>query len=293
MTAADIARALGGRASATSGFDCRCPLQTHGSGRGDRSPSLHVDDGEDGRILVHCFAGCDPRDLLDELRRRRLIDHLPRRRFEPSQRRQVLRAEPTAIQDPKALGLWRDATTPGVPLTAYLRSRGLTGPIPPSIRQGIDLVFGRIPVPTMLVAVQASDRRVIAVERTRLTWAGAKAPVSKPRMKTGRLFDGAVRLAAAGEVLGLSEGVETGLSAAQLSGVPVWCSLGSERLPLVRIPEIVRELHVFGDNDDAGRKGADKTAERWARRGVTVKLRFPPEGLGDWNCYLQAHAVAA
>jgi putative DNA primase/helicase len=292
MSAAAVAKALGGKASTTGGFNCRCPLRTHGNGRGDRSPSLHVDDGEDGRVLVHCFAGCDPLDILDELRRRHLLSDRPSSR---RQRPSWERTQPAAPSKAPSLAsmIWREATTPGVPLTAYLRGRCITGAIPPSIRQGIDLVFGRIPVPVMVVAVQASDRRIVAVERTRLTWEGRKAPVSKPRMKTGRLLDGAVRLAAAGEVLGLAEGVETGLSAMQLAAVPVWASLGSERLGLVRIPEIVRELHVFGDNDDAGRKGADKAAERWAKRGVTVKLRFPPDGVSDWNDYLQARAHAA
>ena len=31
----------------------------------DSNPSLSISKGDDGRILVHCFAGCPPQDILD------------------------------------------------------------------------------------------------------------------------------------------------------------------------------------------------------------------------------------
>lgn len=39
------------------GWVARCPAHA------DRSPSLTVAEGEDGRALVHCFAGCDVRAI--------------------------------------------------------------------------------------------------------------------------------------------------------------------------------------------------------------------------------------
>jgi len=291
VNAEHVARALGGRPSPT-GFVCPCPLPGHGRCRGDRRPSLSVTDGEGDRLLVHCFGGCDPLDVLAELRRRGLVEDPKRQPWppRPSRRRApVIVAEP----HPEAVALWRSAVSRGEHVERYLRGRRIGLPIPPTIRQGAGLLYGRIPMPTMLAAVQGPDRRVVAVQETRLTWQGRKAPIDKPRWTTGKLYDGAVRLAAAGEVLGLAEGVETALSAMQLAGVPVWASLGSERLSLVRIPDSVSELHVFGDNDDPGRKAADQTAKRWTKRGITVRLRFPPDGFGDWNDYLQAPAVAA
>lgn len=36
----------------------RCPVAGHGRGRGDVHPSLCVDEGREGRVLVHCEAGC-------------------------------------------------------------------------------------------------------------------------------------------------------------------------------------------------------------------------------------------
>lgn len=52
----------------------------------DKSPSLAVTHIEDGRILIHCFAGCEPGDVLAAvgLNIRDLFpDRLPGERFPP------------------------------------------------------------------------------------------------------------------------------------------------------------------------------------------------------------------
>jgi DNA primase len=53
----------------------------------DKSPSLSVCETADGRILIHCFAGCGVHDVLDalglemkDLYPERLADHLPAQR---------------------------------------------------------------------------------------------------------------------------------------------------------------------------------------------------------------------
>ena len=60
MDAAEIVRALGGRMTESGGM-VRCPAHD------DTIPSLHVTDG-DGRVLVHCHAGCTQDAVLDTLR---------------------------------------------------------------------------------------------------------------------------------------------------------------------------------------------------------------------------------
>ncbi len=44
-----------------------CPCPGHGRGRGDRNRSLDVKEGEDGRVLMHCFAGCETADVVAAL----------------------------------------------------------------------------------------------------------------------------------------------------------------------------------------------------------------------------------
>lgn len=49
------------------GWLALCPCPGHGGGRGDRSPSLRVTVGEEGRLLVLCRTGCPTAEVLDAL----------------------------------------------------------------------------------------------------------------------------------------------------------------------------------------------------------------------------------
>jgi hypothetical protein len=283
--AAAVARALRGKRIA-DGYLCRCPVPSHGKGRGDREPSLLVKDGTRA-LLVKCFAGCDPRDILDELRGRNLAavkaTHAPDL--------PIANCAPAHAPNPEALALWGSGSTikPGSLQARYLTSRGLTIAPPPSLRAVSVLHLDRYPFEALVAAVQAPDRRTIAVQRTLLDPRGdRKAQVRIPRMTVGALGWGAVRLAAAADVLGLAEGVEKGLAAMQLFGVPCWVSLGATRMHRVAVPDTVHELHLFMDNDDAGRAAGERTAH--AHRHRKVVLRFPPDGCKDWDDVTRAQA---
>jgi hypothetical protein len=52
---------------ADSAWLVSCPLPDHGQGRGDRNPSLSVTEGDDGRALVHCLAGCATDEVVKAL----------------------------------------------------------------------------------------------------------------------------------------------------------------------------------------------------------------------------------
>lgn len=49
------------RPNGTDKWMCQCPAHE------DRSPSLSLRLGEDGRILVHCFSGCSPKAVVGAL----------------------------------------------------------------------------------------------------------------------------------------------------------------------------------------------------------------------------------
>jgi len=59
------------------GYVCRCPVHD------DRKASLKVSDSKDGKILVHCHAGCDSRDIIAELDRRGLWPKIEREQRKP------------------------------------------------------------------------------------------------------------------------------------------------------------------------------------------------------------------
>jgi hypothetical protein len=60
MSATDIliARLDGVRKRGAKGWLCKCPAHDDGT------PSLTIREAADGTILIHCFAGCDPNDVL-------------------------------------------------------------------------------------------------------------------------------------------------------------------------------------------------------------------------------------
>lgn len=294
MTAERVAKALGGFPTRDGGWLCPCPLPSHGKGRGDRNPSLSVADGEKG-LLVNCFGGCSAVDILDELRARDLVPTRPREDF-PHQRRRPDPGEAAHTPDPDALAKWRaaNACADRDVVRRYVRQvRRISLDLPPTIRQGTS-VRGRVPLPTMLAAVQGPDGKVVAVQETFLTWAATKAPVSIPRLTTGALGHGAVRLGPASEALGIGEGVETALAAMELNGLTCWATLGAQRLPRLWLPEVVRTVHIFADADEPGQRAAAQAAARFEREGRRVVVRMPPGGAGDWNDALMAgQGVAA
>jgi putative DNA primase/helicase len=274
-SANQIGVALKGRRS-SNGWLVRCPCPNHGKGRGDRYPSLSIADGDDGRLLATCFAGCKFEEIIDELKRRGLIvnDNRTTEPYRPARRVVV---EPEPEPDPEALKIWRGAApAPYSVVAEYLERRGIPFHPPLSVR----CQRGR---PAMIVAVQRPDGKIIAVQQTWLTNDGQKALVSPPRITTGSLDSGAVRLGPAAEVMGVAEGVETALSAMQLTGMPVWASLGSKRLHKVWLPPHVGEVHIFGDNDTSGRDAAKLTYDAQTRAGRVVVERFPPDSCNDYN----------
>ena len=65
MSAAEtIAKALGGHKTG-NGWTAQCPLHD------DQTPSLSISSGKDGKVLVHCHAGCNQRDVFIAILRER------------------------------------------------------------------------------------------------------------------------------------------------------------------------------------------------------------------------------
>ena len=56
-----FSRLHGVRQTGAGRYLARCPAHD------DRSPSLSIRDGDDGRVLIHCFAGCETEDILTSI----------------------------------------------------------------------------------------------------------------------------------------------------------------------------------------------------------------------------------
>jgi hypothetical protein len=273
MNADRIGGALKGRRN-RKGWLVSCPCPNHGRGHGDRNPSLSISDGDDNKILVRCFAGCEFPDIIDALRGRGLLND---NRIEP--RRDAPRVIQKIEPDPLALELW-EMSEPiyGTVAEEYLQRRGILL-TPPSLGHYRG---------SMIAAVHQPYRGIAAIQKTPI-----KPDFSRgDRMTKGPLGTGAVRLGAAQEIMGIAEGTETALSAMMLTGMSVWASLGGKRLHNVELPPFVREVHIFADNDQPGSEAAYRASDVHREVGRTVKIRRPPPQFKDFNDFIVSNADA-
>lgn len=278
--AARIVKQLGGTWTGRGGL-CLCPAHA------DRRPSLSIRVGTSS-LLFHCFAGCDRIDVLRAVRRLRLdIPAADATLVRPWRPRDAAIAA-------RARTLWEDAipllASPGSP---YLNWRGLSGScLALRFHRRTPLGGGRSVRfrPAILAAVRSGANEVIALERLFLDLPGGMPAVDldPPKRLLGRSRDGSVHFGVPGATLGLAEGWETAFSAHILLGIPVWATLGSERLAQVAVPDRVTRLILLPDNDQPGRLGAGKAAVAHARQGRTIDLLLPARGHNDWNDQLRS-----
>jgi putative DNA primase/helicase len=142
--------------------------------------------------------------------------------------------------------------------------------------------------PAMIALVTGPDGAPVILHRTYLTVDGRKAPLEAPkRLTPGSIVKGAaVRLAAAGDVLGIAEGIETALSASALFGVPCWAATNAAMLAGWQPPAAVKRIIIFADNDlsYAGQAAAYALARRIGP-GPVVEVQIPPRlGLTGMMC---------
>jgi hypothetical protein len=286
VSAALIARILSGAPTGGGGFICRCPVPTHGSGRGDRHPSLLVKDGH-SRLIVSCFAGCDRRDVLAELRRRGLLDDRPAgplRHPETSSRYRSHR-EYERQQGEKAAWLWsRSRPIERTPAERYLRERrSYSGQIPKTLaflpprksehRPAMIAAYSLVDEPAP--GVLGRPCNVTAVHLTLLQTDGSgKADLEPNKLTVGRPRGRPIVLAPPSDLLGLviAEGIEDALTAHVATGLGAWAAGSASYMPALAnaVPSYVETVTILAHADHAGQNGARRLADALVARPIEV-----------------------
>lgn len=166
----------------------------------------------------------------------------------------------------------------------YLRSRGLDLPPTEDIKFHSSLTdwndrtapIGR---PAMVAIVRRPDtgEATGGVHRTYLAEDGSrKADVAKPKMMLGPC-DGVVMLMPMGAdgSLGVSEGIESGLAAHKLFGVPTWATLSTSGMRNFVFPPGLKRLAIFADRGADGEGTAFHLRERALARGIDASVTLP------------------
>jgi hypothetical protein len=282
MTAERIAKALGGR-KVGGEWIVRCPAHH------DRKPSLSIRDGDDGKVLVCCHAGCIQNAVITALRQRGLWTGKGLRQSKHPTPSAAARSDlnrEDIKRSKSALKIWQSARpAKSTVVETYLRSRGIHLPVPRTIRFSPRLKHpsgGFWPVMVSLVTHGVDDSQQ-AIHRTFLARDGSgKAPIDPEKMMLGACRGGCVRLGGAGRHLMVGEGIETCLAAMQARGIPAWAALSTSGLMGLDLPKAVRDVIVLADADEAGKAAARGAALRWKREGRSVRIAFPSEGM-DFN----------
>ena len=172
----------------------------------------------------------------------------------------------------------------------YLRRRAGIVQVPDCLRFAPWVRYQADPVtyhPCMIAMVRDAEDRPVTLHRTYLNKEGSKATVADPRrLMPGSLPAGsAVRLSEPAETMGIAEGIETALSAAFLSSMPVWAALTAGNLAGWVPPAGVRSVTIFGDNDVSftGQAAAYKLAHRLHAQGFAIVVEIPGVVGEDWN----------
>ncbi|MGJ0620497.1 MAG: DUF7146 domain-containing protein [Methylocystis sp.] len=265
-----VAQLLGGRREGR-GYLCHCPVKTHGQQRGDRRPSLSVNDGDKG-VVVHCFAGCDPRDVISAIN---VLD--PKARAEITDRPALNTKPAPKTTSAYARRLWNSAVpVAGTIVESFLAERGLPTAPPASIRflpaYRYDKERARSALPCLVAAAQAPTREIVGVQLTFLHPGGRrKADVEFPRRAIGPLGTSMLRLAPPAPALGIAEGFEKAWAAQLLFGAPVWATLGADRFGVVKWPDDITSLTIYADNDAPGLKAARELRDAYPQMAVRIR----------------------
>jgi putative DNA primase/helicase len=276
---------------------CRCPVHD--------GASLSLADGRDGTLLIHCFGGCESRAVWNEIRDRGLIgSSLDTRR--PEQLEKLRRREEAAAKAEvekirrrisRARAFYASALpADGTPVEVYLRSRGITIPVPPVLRWSrLCLHRNGSYYPAMVAPIVDISGELIGVHKTFLRPDGlGKADLLKKdqRETCGPRKGGAVRLAEyeAGGPLLVGEGLESTLSAMQLFELPGWAALCADGIEALELPHDAIEVVIAGDRDTngVGQRAALVARERGEREGRRVEILTPPVAGADFNDVLQS-----
>ena len=279
MSAAGIARQLGATRQGNN-WRCACP---RGCGYG-----LSFCDGADGRLLAFCFGGCAFDEIMSALVEYGLLDddddddlHVSRG-VTVCQRDNTERiAHARQIYDS---GGWDER------IAVYLCSRGihLTSPVLRFSEQAPHRLGARLPA--MLAPIVDVDGEQIGVHLTYLRRDGSgKAELTKEYQREcrGLIRGGAIRLLPFNSDFALlvSEGVESGLAASELFGLPCWSAVYAGGLCSLVLPPEVRRIVIAADNDASGvgQRNALAAYDRWTAEGRSVRIVAPPVVGDDFN----------
>jgi putative DNA primase/helicase len=287
-SASIIAKALGGR-KVGAGWMARCPAHL------DQDPSLSVREGANGKVLVHCHAGCKQERVISELRSLGLWDRAPKYSAPTRHGLKQSVVNQSAANRLRAQVLWQEAAPVVSTIAAqYLASRKINAAVINDVDGDVLRFHPVCPYdgskrPCLLALMRdlfTNEPR--AIQRTALTRTGQKIS----RMTLGPKTGAAIKLSSDENVamgLAVGEGLETMLSATQLGFRPAWALIDAKNVGSFPALSGIECLTIIVDNDEncIGQQAALECSDRWTNAGREVFRVVPDRHGEDLNNILQ------
>ena len=277
-TAHELTDALNGKWYTSYGM-ALCPAHDN-----RHTPALSIGTGNNGKLLIKCFAGCSYPEIKDALERlgiwRAKSDDSVSRFYQKKNLNNSSRAQ----------RIWDSSINAGGTLAEkYLRQRKITARIPSTIRFNKSCWHSSgTYLPAMISKI--SGAQDFGIHRTFLDASGGKTTLDPQKAMLGTASGGYVELSYSGNNLLVCEGIETGLSllSGLISPAPtVWACLSTSGLKNLNFPRNLRHLIIATDGDHAGRQAGRFLAERAVTLGTQVDMLHAPDH-SDFNDVLNA-----
>lgn len=175
--------------------------------------------------------------------------------------------------------IWEEArpVTAGDEVSRYLSGRGLALPAYPAVlrfhaalgyyeKDGSGKSRKLAEYPAMLACIQGQDGHAVTLHRTYLQDGAKLRAADAKKVLSAGINGAAVRLFEATDQLAVCEGIETALAVHLATHKPVWAGISAGNLEKLWLPDTVRTVGIYADNDAGGDFAGQSCAFALARR---------------------------
>ena len=281
-----------------------CPFHS------ERTPSFEVNDAKGTYFCHGCHEGGDAITLLTKLDGMTFVQAVEALSGEDvpevAEEERAKRREADAVLNQSRIDfarwLWGRTTSAVETLVeTYARSRGITAPLPDTVRfaaapRFVDYETGEYgrEFPAVCCALQDRAGDITGVQLIFLApdgsgkWQGKGAA----KMTRGQLIGSALRLGPVREHIVQVEGPEDGWTLMQrLPDHSIWATCGTANYSAVDWPPEIKSICLAGDNGSAGRAAVAEARAAALARGIRPTDVFPDRRYKDWNDELRGIAV--